>query len=359
MELIRFSCPSCQLLLQLGEILAGRQVKCPRCSTTVLVPTASGADPAEAGLHQYPALTPAPQPVSSSPSTPGNRLAFGDYVGAAAPSYGTEGIGDDDGGPVTVSAEEVAGWTAVCKGLRLFSSGLAIFTVAVVARVALVALAVMVAVTQRSRFSSDDIEIINCCDSLIGIGILVSWTSALVGLIFALQIPTSSRCKPFLVTALSCVGVASACLLLTLFIQVKSLTDGHAPRSEGTSALAIAFGMLVLGCWITATVMLLLFLHKIGTLLQSAALRKQVWRFATIWGIGAGAIIVCYAAGAGVIGASMADGRRFPGSGALVMVALIGLVALAAYFVVLGMYSRLLGLARIEIDNRIVNPANA
>src|SRR5579871_3040518 len=74
MGTIRFSCPTCQRPLRVGEEYAGRQSRCPGCRTAVTVPsiTGGGGGALPDWMSEGPARAPAPQqrPRTSPPPTP-------------------------------------------------------------------------------------------------------------------------------------------------------------------------------------------------------------------------------------------------------------------------------------------------
>lgn len=340
MGMIQCSCPSCQLALNLGEMLAGRQLKCPRCSAAVVVPTPSVPEPVQAVPFEAVPL-PSALPVAS-----GAEPTFAETKQASPWSFGADGVGDYEG--VAVSPEDMAGWRRVCKGLRRFLTGLMIFAAAVLARAALVAIAVLVAVAIRSDRSTSGLPFVDGCDLLISLSILVSWAFALVGLVEALHVPSSSGCRPFVLVALSSLGGAILLMLLSFLARFGAWVDYSSPQADQSSALVVVVGLLTITAWITTTVTMLLFVHRIGTLLQSAPLCKQVWWFAGIWGIGAGLSAVCYV---GVLVAAGGLGSRSSGL-ALVLVVLLGLLAIATFLFVLARYSTLIGLALQAIDRK-------
>jgi len=68
---IEFRCPTCQKLLRVGDDAAGKQAKCPGCSSTVTVPSASAPPPAP------PSFNPPPTPASGNPFGAAGQSPFG------------------------------------------------------------------------------------------------------------------------------------------------------------------------------------------------------------------------------------------------------------------------------------------
>lgn len=342
MGMIRCSCPACQLALNLGEVLAGRQIKCPRCSTPVTVPSVSASDPIEAAPFE-----PEPQQFASplQAALPVDLTAY-ENTPASAEAFGVDGIGNYDG--VALSHEDMAAWRRVCKGLRRFLTGLMVFAAAVIARASLVAIAILVAGALGSERASAELPFINGCDVLISLGILISWAFALVGLVEGLHVPSNSGCKPFVFVALVSVGGAIVLHLFTFLAQFNAWVDDTSPRQESPAYLA-AIGFLMIAAWATTTVMMLLFVHRVGTLLQSTGLCRQVWRFAAICGGGAGLMLVCYV---GIVAAAGGLASRSSGSMALILVFGLGLVILATFLFVLARYSMVIGQTLQAIDRK-------
>jgi hypothetical protein len=347
-------------VLRVADQFAGRQAKCPGCATAVLVPANSVPDPVAA--YQPPAIS-APRPAAPPPLPPpsGDPFAFDDRQGTPARGYGNY----DMGGPANVDPSEVSGWKAVRSGLRLFQIALMIFIGAVVTRVLLVVVAFLGAMSLASSgsLSSGDsfLMLVNVCDAVITLAMLGSQVVALVGLVLALPVPASSGCKPFIVTALSCIGGGIFCMLLVVATQLLAQADDFGSSARGASAGTLLFGLLGLACWITATVMMLIFLNKTGRLLQSDALCKQVTRFAVAWGVGAGVMIVSFCGVILTIGMGIAGGMRGRSDGMVMvlMAAFLGLVMVVAFLVVLVMYLNIIVLARDVIARKALNSANA
>src|SRR5262249_13693878 len=61
------TCPSCQTKLRVRDELAGKEVKCPRCSLPVTVPA---EDPVELPVEAVQAETPGPKRQSAGPTRP-------------------------------------------------------------------------------------------------------------------------------------------------------------------------------------------------------------------------------------------------------------------------------------------------
>jgi len=73
---VAVTCPSCQTKLRVRDELAGKEVKCPRCSLPVTVPA---EDPVELPVEAVQAETPGPKRQSAGPTRPcpecGQRIA--------------------------------------------------------------------------------------------------------------------------------------------------------------------------------------------------------------------------------------------------------------------------------------------
>jgi hypothetical protein len=360
-----------------ADQFAGRQAKCPGCSTPVLVPTTSVPDPAEAA-YQAPATSP-PRPAAPPPAPPppsGDPFAFSDSGGAPrgqapmSPGYGQQmgaGYGRRD---FAASGEgELSGWKALASGLRLFQIGVMIYLGAITTGVVLLILMMMtigfasvsfldsgMSRTRSMGGSADTMGAILVVFVgllvLVLLAVLTSWILALIGSIYMLQVPESTGGKPFPITILICMCVVMVYPLLVCAGGLSGAT-GLGTLGELLSGLA----------WLTATIMMIIFMHKIGTLLQSDALRKQAVRFAIWYGVTAGVIVVGSCGigvmiAVGTMGAMRGGGGESMG-GALVVVVLFALVMFGLYVTVLAMYSALLGLARNVIQRKAINPDNA
>ncbi|MFN9719286.1 MAG: hypothetical protein ACK58L_11355, partial [Planctomycetota bacterium] len=69
---IEFNCPYCTAAIRVPDAYGGKQGRCPKCDTRLLVPTIQRPDASDHGAHGVPAgVTPGPAiPVSAVPPAP-------------------------------------------------------------------------------------------------------------------------------------------------------------------------------------------------------------------------------------------------------------------------------------------------
>jgi hypothetical protein len=389
MGMIRFTCPSCQRVLRVAEQFAGRQAKCPGCSSPVKVPAASEPDPVEAAVLQAPARSPVPQapaPVPQAPARAADPFNFDEDQGAVmtrrpapqhADAYGGgafEGSGGelDDGryaGP-----SEVAGWKSVRSGLRLFQISILMKIGIVIAYILLLVLALLTGAAmfaylmnqtgsapgagpgRTSGPSTGSLEAMGAIAIvLIGFYVLIVLTELaseilqLVGAIFMLQVPANTGAKPLVVTVLVCQGVILAVPVFVFFLSV----------AIGSNPLNLLLQLMGAAAALTGLIIMLVFLHKLGSLLGSDALCQQVVRFAIWYGVGVGILVLSVCLLFGVVALGIASRNQSTGIVAVLMMAVIGLTWIATVLVLLFMYHGLLGLARDVIRRKALGTGSA
>jgi len=183
---------------------------------------------------------------------------------------------------------------------------------------------------------------------LIGFYVLIALTGLaseilqMVGAILMLQAPATSGCKPLALTVLICHGAILAAPVLGFAIVF----------SIGADALNGLLQLLAAGAALTGFIIMLVFLHKLGTLLGSDALCGQVVRFAIWYGVGIGVLVLSVCLVGGVIALGIASRNQSTGIVAIMAMAIVGLTWIATILVLLFMYHNLLGLARDVIQNK-------
>jgi len=313
--MISFPCPSCQRPLEVADKLAGQDFRCPMCAATLTVPASKASEPGETAITRPQAPTwPVPPPAST---------AITDQPAAErGPASWPAGSARDIVLDPSVAA---AGWTSVCTGLRLLQ-------ISVVIKVGILAtylLALASMLQAAGTLESRDLH------ATVVVAVVVAVILDLAGAIFMIQVPEHSGCKPYAVTILICQGTMMAAALLIY---------------AGRPGTAIAPAQLLSGATgLIMLIVLLVFLHKIGSYFGSRELRRQVIRFAISYVtgvIGAGAFMV--------IGIwRIASATRSTTVG----VFLVCLIGMGAIMVLLVMQANLYSLARDVIRRRTSDPA--
>jgi hypothetical protein len=363
--MIRFSCPACQRVLRVDEQFAGRQAKCPGCATPVTVP-AKEAAPADVMV----APAPVPQALPRLPAAPPpeDPFAFDPNDGAVVPrrAQRVDTYEDaDEAGYVAESRADRSGWKSLRAGLHLFQIGVLIFTGAVGVFIVLIAAMLATGAAMLANFfssvgppraSSGNLEAVGAIAIvLVGLSVLAylavlaSYILELIGTIFMVQVPDSTGCKAFPIVLVCCHGLILACPIFSFLCGLV-----------GAGGVGGVFNLLAAAAWLTSTIIMLIFLHKVGTLLQSDALCKQVVRYAIWYGVGVGVIVVgvCGFFGMMFLGFISAVRGRGEGLGAIFMMGLIGLLIVSTIITLLVMYSALLALARDVIRRKALGPAS-
>jgi hypothetical protein len=356
---IRFACPGCQRTLNVPDQYAGRKSKCPGCAAAIMVPMANGAGNVMAapnvsgpaggswlppGVGQAPAVAPSAAVTTSPKAAP--------QWPAPAPS----------GGGGSIAPE----WGSVATGLKLMRMAtiikilaIAFYFVGLIAS-ALIFGAAMASVVQGSGQGQGS----EPNNAAAGAGVLmlvvvfgviavyflmlfIQYVLQVVGGSMALRVPPESGGKGLAIGVL-------LCILAPIFV-VLIVGVANAIRMPILGLLAeLGYVMIVLTEW----VLFILFMHKVGTALDSAELRARAVNFGIWFGVNlasslAGGCLIgimIFMSFASLLGAfantAAPDGTReaAQGFGAMAIVAvvvgvgtfvallIIGLVTLIKYF---------------------------
>jgi hypothetical protein len=322
--MICFSCPSCQRVLRFAEEMAGRPASCPGCSRAVMVPAVSSEAVQATAITTAPAANPVAPLETSITAKPAS----------AAPLPWPAVQSDNDA--------ERTGWGMVRTGLRLMQ-------LSVVVRVGILMVLVLLMIplfqklaapdpapgrfsaSHSPTFESENFQILLI---LAGLG---AELLQLIGAVFLLQVPEQTRCRPYAVAIAICQSMVLAGAVLS---------QARLPGAIVHFVLLLELVAAVAG--LISLIILLIFLHRIGTLLGSNGLRKQVERYALVFAI---AFVVVVASIAGLVVGLLKHQSE--------IVVLIGLVVvLVSAALMLVMQANLLRSAREVIQRRALRPAN-
>jgi hypothetical protein len=323
--MICFPCPSCQRVLRFAEEQAGRPANCPDCASPVTVPAGSSEAVKATAITTVPAaspIVPLETAVTAKPASP-----------TAAPPWLAVHSDND---------AERAGWGMVRTGLRLMQ-----LSVVVRVGILMVLVLLMIPLFQRlatpepvpGRFSASpsptfESENFQVLLILAGLG---AELLQLIGAVFLLQVPEQTRCRPYAVAMAICQSMVLAGAVLS---------QARLPAAVAHFVLLLELVAAVAG--LVLLIILLIFLHRIGTLLGSNGLRKQVERYALMFAIAF--VVVAASIAALVVGL-----LKHPSE----IVVLIGLVVvLVSAALMLVMQANLLRSAREVIQRRALRPAN-
>lgn len=385
MAIIRFPCPQCQRVLKVGDQFSGRQSKCPGCQSPVTVPAESDPSIPEAPTAVASAAPrrPAAAPTPRAPAAPSQNFDFDDDAAPPPPQESWEYEDANDAVAVDAAVRASAGaWKAVRTGVRLLQIGVYVKIGAIVILLGALILmfltgaAYMGYLTERmnsspgyrgSSASSGAAEagmamlfLFLALMALVVLAMSAAEILNLIGAIMFLQVPEPSGAKGFGIGVL----IAQIVLMASPFLSCA----GTMAQVGAADNLA---GLLQFAAGITWIVMLLLFIHKIGSYLRSEALCKEVVHFA-IWigicvGVYIGAIclwfFVVFAMFA-TVAASSSRGNRSSdllanaGMGAAVVMGLIALILLGMFIALLVKYIQLLTTTQDVITRRAIR-ANA
>jgi len=354
MGMIRFSCRACQRVLRVGEQYAGRQSKCPGCSSPLKVPLVSEVDLGSA----------------TGATLPGDPSAFDEDAGAAAPT--NDAAAAPWQGAATVDGENVLeghpeSWRTAAGGLRIVWWGSVLQMLVLVAvSLGIAALTVLrlraISELFRDVFTdgrSDRPALIDA-PTLVLLLLLASLIMTVIGLIGVLlriigcigllAIPVG---RLVAVMVVLCELAPIACGIAVIYSICRMLAEGE---SRYVESLAYNIVLVYLGSCGSAVIALLglvfmlLLLARLGSALGSKELGPRIINFVG-WFIG-GIVAI------GVVILARALFQVFlapdgPSIGADLVVAFTALVNLAIPLIIWGKYLGMLTAARMLIRRRV------
>jgi hypothetical protein len=302
---IRFACPGCQKTLSVPDQYAGRKSKCPGCSAALMVPAANGAGNVMAapnvsgpaagswlppGVGQAPAMAPSAAVTTSPAATP--------QWPAPAPSGA--------GGPIAPE------WGSVATGLRLMkwasilkilvAVGMFLLYVAMFVLMGATLLAVLGSASGSAgpRGGPSDETAANAAKASIlgfilvlggfavaGLTLFVQYILQIIGGILTCRAPQDSGARGLGFGVLFCILTP---IFVMLFVAAANLIKLPILGLVGYGGWGIVF----MAEW----VLFIMFMHRVGTALDSAELRAKAVSFA-IW---IGVNIACRIAASCLIG---------------------------------------------------------
>lgn len=273
---IRFACPGCQRTLNVPDQYAGRQSKCPGCSTPVMVPAANGA-----GITGAPNVS---GPAGGSWLPPGvGQSAAVTTSPAAAPQWNAPAAG----GFGSAIAPQ---WSSVATGLKLMRMATTIkivatifYLVGIIATVLLFGAAVASLVPRvqgsggqpSNAAAGAGVVMLVVVFGVVGIflvALLAQYVLQVIGGFITLGTPPESGAKGL------AIGVV-VCLLVPIGSFFIRIVDALA---TGGSFIGAAAAFLQLIAIIVEWVLFVMFMHCVGTSLDSSELRSRAVNFG-IW----------------------------------------------------------------------------
>jgi hypothetical protein len=327
-------CPSCRLTLRAAEEQTGRNVRCPGCSTVLLIPTtAEGAGP--------------PSPPAGADGWDWNSICPR-LSAAAAPI-----LGDEGGASRWQSGPE---WEAVYRGLGLVRVSLLLsLALTAVACLALIAhgasQAAFGSYDPLAKVSLDDHPAWLLAQTAVG---LVSAVLLLLGRLFCCRVPpkTLSRGPAILAAALTTVAVFVIVLNLPLAWLV-------AQRKLG-AVWSLAAAAILLVAAVGGELSFLSFLGRVGDYLRARPVTILAWVIQLLL-VGAAALTCASAVLLALLPALPAGRSPAARHGPLsptnpIVTVATGLGILVGVAVVTGLYLFLLAAARRAIRSRLPAP---
>lgn len=386
MAILRFPCPQCQRVLKVGDQFSGRQAKCPGCQTAVTVPQESDLSVPEAPTAVASAAPrrPAPAPAPRAAASPAPHFDFDDDTAAAAPQESWEYEDANDAVAADAAVRAAAGaWKSVRTGIRLLQisvylriGAVVVFTLAMVVML-LTSLAYAgylmdqvnanPGVRNRSNGAAEMslalLLLFLAVFALVGLSFLAAEILKLIGAILMLQAPEVSGAKGFAIAAL----ISQIVLMAGPFLSCA----GGMAQVSAVNNVSSLLQMIASVTWI---VMVLLFIHKVGSYLKSEALCREVVSFA-IWigvsiGIGVGSfclltfVIVAFFATAISTASNNSRGAASEvlagaGWGTMVMMVLFALVVVGLAISLLVKFLQLLTTTQDVITRRAIRASAA